>query len=49
MTLPVLEIRGPLGMDGAMSVYLAEVLPGDSVIRVAVSMTVVGVAPNRAV
>ena len=49
MTLPVLEICGPLGMEGAMSVFLGEVLPGDSVVRVAVSMTVVGVVPNRAV
>ena len=49
MTLPVLEICGPLGMEGAMSVFLGEVLPGDSVVRVAVSMTVADVAPNRAV
>ena len=49
MTLPVLEICGPLGMEGAMSVVLGEVLPGDSVVRVAVSMTVVGVVPNGAV
>ena len=48
LALPVLEICGPLGMEGAMSVFPGEVLPVDSVVGITVSMTVVSVVSNRA-
>ena len=45
--IPVLETCGTLGVEGNLSVFLGEVLPVDCVVRVTVSLTVVGVVPNR--
>ena len=39
---------GPLGVEGDLSRFPVGLLPVDCVVRVTVSMTVVGVVPNRA-
>ena len=48
LALPVLETRGPLGVEGDLSGLPFGLLPVDCVVTVTVSMTVVGVVPNRA-
>ena len=47
LALPVLETCGPLGVEGDLSKFPVGLLPVDCVVRVAVSVTVVGVVPNR--
>ena len=48
MALPVLETCGPLGGEGDLSGFPVGLLPVDCVVIVTVSMTVIGVVPNRA-
>ena len=48
LALPVLKPYGTLDVEGDLSVFLGGVLSVDCVVRITVSLTVVGVVPSRA-